>query len=618
MVQKSQDNKQQDTINHKMNPLTFPFSAMVGQEAFKRALILNAINPAIGGVLVSGSRGMAKSTLARAFADILPPLSANQLLDKPNFVTLPLGASAEQLTGSLDINHLLEQQHVKFQAGLLAKAHQGVLYVDEVNLLADHLVDLLLDVAASGVNYIERDGISHSHPAQFILLGTMNPDEGELRPQLQDRFGLAVLLEQHYDVQARISIVKQREAFERNPSEFCRTYESLQQNLQQRILQARERLPIVSLSDELHISIAERCIKAKVDGLRADLVWYRAALAHAAWQQRSTVLLEDINAVEDFVLNHRRQENPPNSPPSSPPNPPPFSRPPNHSNHQQPNSPYHQEETDQSSQTDHNESDWGGLATEQQPSTRLAQSLTLSHLQKKGVSQKKQRPPIDQLIQSANGTKGLAQTLTTQSQTTHAKQTTLSRQIDWLASLIAQRGRLPLRRLYYRQHQRRALTLHLVVLDHSASLLQQQLFAKAKGLVLTIAQQAYLAREQLTLISIGQPIRTVLSCVRAPKQLQSLLDPLPAGGGTALRDGLWHTYHYMRQLLRRLPHLQLQSYLITDGKTRQTFYDLPDFLRTQGNWSVIDMEQAPVKRGRARELADQLQARYIPLAGLNL
>ncbi|MGV6810578.1 MAG: ATP-binding protein [bacterium] len=598
-----------------MNALTFPFSAIVGQHTFKLALILNAINPAIGGVLVSGSRGMAKSTLARAFADILPPISANQSLDQPNFVTLPLGASAEHLTGSLDINHVLEQQQVKFQAGLLAKAHQGVLYVDEVNLLADHLVDLLLDVAASGVNYIERDGISHSHPAQFILLGTMNPDEGELRSQLQDRFGLAVLLEHDYDVQARIAIVKQREAFERDPAAFCHTYESLQQDLQQRIRQARERLKTVTLSDDLHVAIAERCITAKVDGLRADIVWYRAALAHAAWQQRSTVLLEDINAVEALVLNHRRQENPPDSPTSSRPNPPPFSRPPKNPNHQEHTSQQNQGEVDQSSQTAQGDSDWGGLATEQQSATRFDQSLTLSHLQKKTVSQKKHVKLVDQLIQSANKSDGLARTLQMQSPNAQLNSST---QIDWLASIIAQRGHLPLRRLYYRQNQRRALTLHLIVLDHSASMLQQQLFAKAKGLILTIAQQAYLAREQLSLISIGQPIRTVLSCVRAPKQLQSLLDPLPAGGGTALRDGLWHTYHYMRQLLRRLPYLKLQSYLITDGKTRQALHDLPDLLRTCGNWAVIDVEQTRVKRGRARELANHLQARYIPLAHLNL
>lgn len=597
-----------------MNALTFPFSAIVGQHTFKLALILNAINPAIGGVLVSGSRGMAKSTLARAFADILPPLSANQPLDQPNFVTLPLGASAEHLTGSLDINHVLEQQQVKFQAGLLAKAHQGILYVDEVNLLADHLVDLLLDVAASGVNYIERDGISHRHPAQFILLGTMNPDEGELRPQLQDRFGLAVLLKHDYDVPARIAIVKQREAFERDPAAFCHTYEPLQQDLQQRIRQARERLKTVFLSDDLHVAIAERCIEANVDGLRADIVWYRAALAHAAWQQRSTVLREDIQAVEALVLNHRRQANPPNSPPSSPPNPPPFSRPAKNPDGQQNTSQANQAEVDPSSQTEQAESDWGGLATEQQISTRFDQSLTLSHLHRKTVSQKKHAKPVDQLIQSANKSAGLAQTLQTQSANA---QLISSTQIDWLASIIAQRGHLPLRQLSYRQNKCRALTLHLIVLDHSASMLQQQLFAKAKGLILTIAQQAYLAREQLSLISIGQPIRTVLSCVRAPKQLQNLLDPLPAGGGTALRDGLWHTYDYMRRLLRRLPHLQLQSYLITDGKTRQAFHDLPDLLRTRGNWSVIDVEQARVKRGRARELANHLQARYIPLAHLN-
>ncbi|MCY1401159.1 Magnesium-chelatase 38 kDa subunit [compost metagenome] len=277
----------------------FPLSAVVGADELKLALCLAAIDPKIGGVLIEGPRGMAKSTLARGLAD---------LLASGQFVTLPLGATEERLVGTLDLDAALGQGRAQFSPGVLAAADGGVLYVDEVNLLADHLVDLLLDVAASGTNRIERDGISHRHSARFILIGTMNPEEGELRPQLLDRFGLNVALSGQPEPSARGQIIRRRLDFDSDPQGFCQQWAADQQALRRRCQQARDNLAAIALDDHALAQITARCYAAGVDGLRADLVWLRAARAHAAWRGASAIGEEDIDAVAEFALRHRRRD----------------------------------------------------------------------------------------------------------------------------------------------------------------------------------------------------------------------------------------------------------------------------------------------------------------------
>ncbi len=290
----------------------FPLAAVVAADSLKLALCLAAIDPAIGGVLIEGPRGMAKSTLARGVAQLLPG---------GHFVTLPLGASEERIVGTLDLDAALAESRAQFSPGLLAKADGGVLYVDEVNLLPDHLVDLLLDVAASGVNHVERDGISHQHAARFVLIGTMNPEEGQLRPQLLDRFGLKVILDAQPQPQARAEIVRRRLAFDADPAAFMQQWQAPQQALRERCLAARGALTNIELDDVSVNEIAERCYAAGVDGLRADLVWLRAARAHAAWRGADSISAEDIDAVEPFALAHRRRHTPPPAaqPPQTPP-----------------------------------------------------------------------------------------------------------------------------------------------------------------------------------------------------------------------------------------------------------------------------------------------------------
>ncbi|MDF2489992.1 MAG: magnesium chelatase [Pseudomonas sp.] len=291
-------------------PVQFPLAAVVGAEALKLALCLTAIDPKIGGVLIEGPRGMAKSTLARGLAD---------LLGEGPFVTLPLGATEERLVGSLDLDAALGQGKAQFSPGVLAHADGGVLYVDEVNLLPDHLVDLLLDVAASGTNRIERDGISHRHSARFVLIGTMNPEEGELRPQLLDRFGLNIALEGQPEPEARQQIIRRRLAFDSDPQAFCEQWALAQAQLRERCQAARQCLAAIELDDQALAWITERCFAAGVDGLRADLVWLRAARAHAAWRGAEAIEEGDVQAVAEFALRHRRRETPPGNTPPAPP-----------------------------------------------------------------------------------------------------------------------------------------------------------------------------------------------------------------------------------------------------------------------------------------------------------
>ncbi|ACC72319.1 ATP-binding protein [Paraburkholderia phymatum] len=276
----------------------FPFSALIGQAPLQQALLLAAVDPGIGGVLVSGPRGTAKSTAARALAELLP---------EGQFVTLPLGASEDRLIGTLDIESALRDASVRFSPGLLAKAHRGVLYVDEVNLLPDGLVDALLDAAASGVNTVERDGVSHTHDASFVLIGTMNPEEGELRPQLTDRFGLMVALENCYEPQIRQDIVKARLAFDLDPFAFRARHAVQQAAYIERLCDARAALTRLSFDEAVHAHVSALCIAAGVDGLRADLMMLRAARALAAFEAAEVVTVEHVDRVAESVLLHRRR-----------------------------------------------------------------------------------------------------------------------------------------------------------------------------------------------------------------------------------------------------------------------------------------------------------------------
>ncbi|MBF6517258.1 magnesium chelatase subunit D family protein [Nocardia cyriacigeorgica] len=288
----------------------FPFSAVVGQERLQLALILCAVHPGIGGVLVRGEKGTAKSTVVRALAQLLPPVVDETGARPARLVELPVGATEDRVVGSLDLERVLRDGEQAFRPGLLAAAHHGVLYVDEVNLLHDHLVDVLLDAAAMGRVHIERDGVSHSHPARFVLVGTMNPEEGELRPQLLDRFGLTVDVAASRDVDVRMAVVRRRLDYEADPAGFAARYAAADREIAERILTARDRLPEVALDDVELRRIAALCAAFDVDGMRADLVVARTATAHAAWRGSDTVTEDDVRVAAELALPHRRRRDP--------------------------------------------------------------------------------------------------------------------------------------------------------------------------------------------------------------------------------------------------------------------------------------------------------------------
>jgi Mg-chelatase subunit ChlI len=340
MINDAQDSDQRESTGAENGRLVFPFTAIVDQARMRRALILSAINFRIGGVLIRGERGTAKSTAARALAALLPEIEVvvdcafdcdpeqpaswctmcrerkargeplTWTTRKVPFVELPIGATEDRVVGTLDIERAIQKGERHFEPGVLAAANRGILYVDEVNLLDDHIVDVLLDAAAMGVNTVEREGISFQHPARFILVGTMNPEEGDLRPQLLDRFALCVDVRSVLDAQARMAIMERNLFFEQDPEGFYEEWRPQEVALAQRIEDARHLLPEVHYTREDMSTIAEMMAGLGVDGHRGDLVILKTAIAHAAWEGRRHITDRDIMLAAELALPHRLKRRP--------------------------------------------------------------------------------------------------------------------------------------------------------------------------------------------------------------------------------------------------------------------------------------------------------------------
>ena len=580
---------QNKMVNTEINQMrrNFPFTAIVGQEQLKSALLLILIDPAIGGLLISGPRGSAKSTLVRSLASLkhIQP-----------FVTVPLGASEEMVIGSLDLDKALTDSKLAFKPGLLARANKGILYVDEVNLLTDNLVDLLLDAAASGINLIERDGISHQHDAVFSLVGTMNPDEGELRPQLLDRFGLMAEVQTQFTIEQRQLVVAQRMAFDNAPENFIKQQQPALNQLLTQISWAIENLTSVIVSQAISQQIARRCADANVEGFRADITMHRACRAHAALNHRFEVLESDLDAIESLVLNHRRNASPP---PSSAPPPSGSSKPEDESTKPQSGS----ENQDSSIKGSSIQGSWGAM-----------ESVTTETFTARAL-------PEQIMTNQPKAAKSTSTSATSQHKGCSISQRFLSRasvgigKIDWFRSLGMKLSKKPFvtNDLKYRYPQLRRVELKLVLLDTSASTLAGQGLAHAKGVLKELSRQAYLKRQQICIVEFGNNrVSTLIHPQRAPKNIQLKLNSIKAGGGTPVRKALDYAQNLLS--IQRHKHLDCSIYLVTDGRLEQSISSHSLF--TQHQFTLVDIESSRIKLGLGRQLAEAISAHYLPVSAL--
>jgi len=565
---------------------TFPFTAVVGQESLKTALLLAIVDPGINGVLISGSRGSAKSTLVR---------SLEQLTPEQQLVTLPLGATEEMVSGTLKLQQALQAGEVTFAPGLLARAHGGLLYVDEVNLLPDHLVDLLLDVAASGTNHVERDGISHRHDAEFVLLGTMNPDEGELRPQLLDRFGLMAVVQEQFTLEERSEIVRRRVAFDSDPDTIESEHRYHIDQLRDRIENAIRRLDDISLSQATTMEIARRCADAGVEGVRADITFYRAARAHAALAGNPEVTAVNLDAVEDLILRHRR--GPGSRDASGAP----------------PGSTQTRDGGERSGASGSSpQGSRGTSETRFVPTDRPLALPPWTHPDPTPTRPRLDFPErsLTRKLGAYHGSRFIPGSAIRDS----GKKPHWFRTLCDTNNIQRRLRREPGLKLCYRNPLRRSLPVNLVLLDTSASTRLYQALGKAKGVIKNLAHGSYLERARFGIVTFGNDrVEMMLPPQRAPHDIDTVLDRIRAGGGTPLHRAI----HYLDGVVGKLrrKHADCHIFILTDGKV-QGGVDHRTTNLERARTTVVDIELGRFRLGRSRYLALGLGARYLHISEL--
>ncbi|MFF3256530.1 putative cobaltochelatase [Actinacidiphila glaucinigra] len=652
----------------------YPFTAIVGMADLRLALLLNAVSPAVGGVLVRGEKGTAKSTAVRALSALLPavevvpgcrfgcdPAAADPACpDGPHrpdagresrparMVELPVGASEDRLVGALDIERALAEGVKAFEPGLLADAHRGVLYVDEVNLLHDHLVDLLLDAAAMGASYVEREGVSVRHAARFLLVGTMNPEEGELRPQLLDRFGLTVEVAASRETEERVQVVRRRLAYDADPASFAAAWRGEERELRERIAAARALLPSVSLGDGALRQIAATCAAFEVDGMRADIVMARTATALAAWDGRTEVTDADVRQAALLALPHRRRRNPFDAPgldedkldetlernrggdddPDPDPDPGP----------------------------DGGGPDGGGRlpqgddgAPDTAPDIALPREPADSGVQPEpaqapqgGVGERAAVPAAEPFKARALTVPGLGEGAAgrrSRARTAHGRTTGARRPQGALSKLHLAatvhaaaphqraRGRggpgLVIRRDDLREAVRegREGNLVLFVVDASGSMAARQRMSAVKGAVLSLLLDAYQRRDKVGLITFrGATAELALPPTSSVEAGAARLDRLPTGGRTPLAAGLLKAHDVLRVERLRDASRRPLLVVVTDGRATggpepvRTAGRAARLLAAEGTASVVvDCESGPVRLGLAGELARELHGTAVTL-----
>lgn len=634
----------------------FPFTAIVGQERMKLALVLNAINPAIGGVLIRGEKGAAKSTAARSLADLLPaldvaggcPYSCHPdapfpdcnfcagLYLKPvrrqvRLVELPVSATEEAVVGALDIEAAIREGSRRFEPGLLASAHRGILYIDEVNLLNDHVVDVLLDSAAMGRNFIEREGVSFSHPARFILIGTMNPEEGDLRPQFIDRFGLAVEIDHIREPDRRAEIVRRRIAFESDPHTFADQWQRPESQERHRIANAVSMLPSVKVDDAILTFIARVCAEHDVDGLRADIVIYKAAQTLAAYNARASVAFEDVLAVAEMALLHRMRRQPFDEPelnrerleqmaqdlydsPSenAPPNPPP---PPDASDAIPPDIPPPDASADSAAENTFGASESFSVRPLNMSALDKRQRIGRGRRTTSLVSDRRGRY-VDAKLPDGKLT-DLAVDATIRAAAPYQ----LRRAAYANGSLALQVEAWDLRQ---KVRESRVGNLVVFVVDASGSMGAQQRMSATKGAILSLLMDAYQRRDKVAMIAFrGKMSEIVLPPTGSPKLAQARLERLPTGGRTPMAQALSDARKLILQHKRRDPDTPALIALVSDcranvgiagGDPFDEALSLCAALREDGAQAIV-LDPAPRSNrfGLTQKIANALGGACIPL-----
>ncbi|MBU2568138.1 MAG: putative cobaltochelatase [Elusimicrobia bacterium] len=653
----------------------FPFTAIVGQEKMKKALILNAINSLLGGVLIRGEKGTAKSTAARSLADLLPeidvvedcPFGCNPhniyemcvkcrerfekgeklpvVKRKIKVVDLPLGATEDRVLGTLDIEKAIKKGEKDFEPGLLAKVNRGILYVDEVNLLDDHLVDILLDAAAMGVNIVEREGVSYSHPAKFILVGTMNPEEGELRPQLLDRFGLCVEVHGLTDPEKRAEVVKRCIEYEKSPHEFEKKWEQEQINLRETIIKAQDIFPYVIYSNDILKLVTQIAIDMGVDGHRADIAMIKTAQTIAAYHQRKEVTEEDVKEAAELVLPHRMRKKPFQQPQPNQEKIEQSIKKQKEEKHQHKNTKSPTQDSEQQNEKNNNKS----------PESNTSQEVNFET--GKTFSVKKLQQEKDRIIRNISGRRSNTKTNSKSGRYVRSKipehrstsaQVHKFNDIAFDATLRAaapyqisrqsivnspqnENCGLIIEPQDIRQRVREKKTGNAIifVVDSSGSMGANERMTETKGAILSLLIDAYQKRDRVGFVAFkGDKAEILLPLTSSIELAKKRLEELPTGGKTPLSKGLLTGYELFQNELRKTPNVKPLLVLITDGKANvgigkenifEEVKNIAGKIKKSGiNSIVIDTESSFISFNKSLEIADALGGKYYRLEDLTV
>ena len=634
-------------MSHRMKRVVLPFTAMVGQQRLKQALVLNAINPGLLGVLVRGEKGTGKSTAVRALADLLPEIEvvkckfncspSNPSLQcsicnakymrgeklptikrKIRVVELPLGATEDRVIGTLDIEKALRKGIKALEPGILAEVNQGILYIDEVNLLDDHLVDVLLDSAAMGVNIVEREGISVSHPSRFILVGTMNPEEGEIRPQLLDRFGLSVEIKGLKNTKERIEIIKVVEEFEKDPDSFFKKHEKRQEELKQRIRKARENLKQVEISKEILNIIARICLAFEVHGHRADFLIARTAKTIAAYNLRRKVIGRDIKDAAELVLPHRMRRLPFEEPRPITDKVEALIR------DREVSPQANEEQEDDSELAVHRVEEGGDFNTSFEETRRTKKTFDIAGKRNK-VDIK-----LDPNKKRHTGSGRRARTLSTRSgkyiksKMPEGKATDIA--IDaTIRAAVARKGNLTIEKDDLREKVRakRISSVIVFVVDASGSMAALRGMDMAKKAVLELLKDSYQKRDKVSFVAVaGEKAQVLLAPTSSVELAVKHLKELPTGGKTPLSDGLLKGLQVLRTELWKNRNIIPVMVLVSDGRgnvpiktdVKKELISIATEIRKQGiNLVVIDSSDNFLDLGYNKEIAEAGVGQYYRL-----